>query len=368
MEERCITGSSSCNLASLFNDIGIGLRGEYAPLNGNVMLYRSPVDRRLHLQNATLGIWRQDSQNRILYADASGDGYVDLWQHERDGEITSSLLLTSQGLILARDGEVKLKSISLPPLDYQSPPPVDHQSWQVIRDALLADFDAQPASLQAMFDQFSGEVSTLHGASVGPAQAGGAELAFSLQLAPGFSFEGQPWLDLAEAAPGDYLVTGTEYFDIQPLVTGQLSLELASIDQGLKVGEMAGVPVVVTNPGAQASEDVSLAVYAVQGERVQPVARQALHIPASQVKQIIVSWQPASGGKWDLLVNLEDAEGQVLTSQMESVQVAGDEHTVLGLTLQPQSLALVLLGLAGLVIFLVVMVWRLLKPVPTRLQ
>ena len=332
------------------------------------MLYRSPVDRRLHLQNATLGIWRQDSQNRILYADASGDGYVDLWQHERDGEITSSLLLTSQGLILARDGEVMLKSISLPPLDYQSPPPVDHQSWQVMRDALLPDFEAQPASLQAMFDQFSGEVSTLHGASVGPAQAGGAELAFSLQLSPGFGFEGQPWLDLAEAAPGDYLVTGSDHFDIQPLVTGQLSLELASIDQGLKVGEMAGVPVVVTNPGAQASEDVSLAVYAVQGERVQPVARQALHIPASQVKQIIVSWQPASGGKWDLLVNLEDAEGQVLTSQMESVQVAGDEHTVLGLTLQPQSLALVLLGLAGLVIFLVVMVWRLLKPVPTRLQ
>lgn len=313
LQYRCATGAETCNFSKLFYDIGEGLRGEYAPLNGKVELYRNSLDGRLHLKGSVQGVWRLDEENVIRFYDRSGDGYLDLWQHERQGEVVASLAWSPELLLFAQGDEVQLKQARLPAADYRALPPSDHASWLAMQQALEVDgATGRPGSLQEMFARVEGATATLSGGRVEQVQPSETGLNFVLKLLPGYRLDGEHLIQLDGLAAGDYLASGEAQINLQPYQGARVQLELDAPEAVAGIEEVQQVRLNLANLGALDLYGLELSAHALQGQEVITLTQQTLDLAAGGGQQRLLTWQPPGQGPWELRARLEAPEGALL--------------------------------------------------------
>lgn len=353
VQNGCMTGGGSCDLSSLYNDIRIGMRAEYGQIDSSVRLFRSPIDRRLHLTGLDLGVWRLDEQNLIRYYDRSGDGYADLWQHESNGIIFSTLAWTPDYLFLASFDQLAIKKISLPVADYETRPPVDHQTWQAMVQALALDPTRLPGSLQAMFDQFPGEVQRITQVQKFVAEQAVGGMRFLTDLSPNHRSQGPVFLDLEQISSGEYLITPGQALSIAPIRLSEINLSLLPLRQPLLTGQPGELILVVSNRGDL--EAAGRVVVEMQRDS-QPLKAldQAISLYADQQRQVLVSWQPPLEGNWQLTARFENPAGDPIANLSQTYSVLANPDTIRNPLLSRLTLTLVVLfaaafiGLTGL--------------------
>ena len=203
------------NALSGTSDVAVGRRGEYSlSPESATTLYFSPVDGELHLRHAEGGVWNLDESRYLRYADADGDGYIDVWSLEKRSvasaepneraetppadpeaaegepvtEVLEQLIYADGYLVLATEHGVTLRQVTLPPPPFEVKPPTDKASWQVLKS--LLEEHAKPFSpndLTRAFEQFSGPTADVPRAklsSYGAGSQGGFSLSLDIPAIP----------------------------------------------------------------------------------------------------------------------------------------------------------------------------------------
>jgi hypothetical protein len=348
-EAGCLLGGPDCDLGPYLTDIAVGLRGEYAFLNNDIArLYLSPIDRRLHLRNASLGLWRLASDSVIQMQDISGDGYLDLWQQKVGDQITSTLIWTPTRLIFTKEDQIVVKNISIPALEFETLPPRNHEEWQELNEYLLADENNRPGSLLAMFNQFEGELSIIQGAKIGAVHAWPGGLRFNLRLLSGYSIQGDERLGIENEIAGDYQVSLLDRWDIQPLVPQLPRINLLPPNAAQRASQPINIQVQIENPGMQDFPDSYMILEAGRGEQVLEILRQPVDILAGENQIFSNAWQPVGSGFWTLRSRLVSADNQIIQSAEAEYYYPYETQGILQMTTNTRIAVPLLLSLLGL--------------------
>lgn len=349
VQASCLTGGGSCDLSALYTNIGTGMRAEYGQIDASPRLFRSPIDRRLHLTGLDLGVWRLDEQNLIRYYDRSGDGYADLWQHESNGIIFSTLAWTPDYLFLASFDQLAIKKISLPATDYETRPPIDHQTWQAMVQALALDPARLPGNLQAMFDQFPGEVQRITQVQKFVAEQAVGGMRFLTELSPNHRSQGPVFLDLEQISSGEYLITPGQALAIAPIRPSEINLSLLPLRESLLTGQPGELILVVSNRGDLEATG-RVVVEMQQDSQPLKVLDQALSLYADQQRQVLVSWQPPMEGAWQLTARFENPAGDPIANLSQTYSVLANPGTIRNPLLSRLTLTLVVLFAAAFIV------------------
>lgn len=291
-----------------FTQIGAGRRGEYTlNLGTPPWLYFSPIDARLHLLGASAGLYNIDGTRRVEYQSLAANGYIDSWQLFDGNALSQQLYQVPGGLLYAADGQVSLLTAQIQQEVFRTLPPTNRDEWVTLGQQLDANKKGFAADdLAAMFNQFTGQRSTVTGATLSDFRFTDAGYRFVLDLQPGFNLGGFPVASIG--GPGSYVVTydtTAGRFTAQPLTPAApaisgvgvpksqtaltpmtLRLQLANAGNA----DMSTLPVIVTasRPGRPPIVIVQKPVTLLGGE--QPV--------------IEVPWTPPGPGNWTVTARL----------------------------------------------------------------
>ena len=300
------TGLTDQPLAPFFNDILPGLRGEYNfDLNGQVHLYFSPVDRRLHLLGAQKGIWNlADDNGRIEYQNTDQDEYIDQWTYWVDGVSLKSLSVSHGWLVLGTENEITLSHAESPESLFVTLPPVTYEQWAALGERLRANHrDLDPTDLEAMVTQFGAPTSRIEGATLRDFRITSGGFRFVLELSPGFRVvDGEDWLGIREFSPGDYVVSYDEAFRVQPLSPAILRIEPPIDPWGVKQ-PTAYIPQEVrftlSNVGLEDALSVVVTGTASSvGREFASLGTQTVTVLAGETVPVRFAWTPGGAGTW----------------------------------------------------------------------
>jgi hypothetical protein len=164
----------------------IGDREEYDfDSVGQVKLYFSPIDRRLHLYGAKKGIlilntsqkvineWEDISKKRVQitekieYYDLNGDGYLDCWVKLANGNPENFLIHFDKIIIYSDKYNLKVKEVEVEYSIFETKPPANNEEWNLLNRQLgVYDKYIGPDDFQKMYSQFEGEEITAPGMTI----------------------------------------------------------------------------------------------------------------------------------------------------------------------------------------------------------
>lgn len=336
---------------SQFNDIRVGIRGEYR-LNSvhRPETYFSPVDNRLHLKWAEHGIWRLDGRQIVRVSNLDGDEFIDVWSREEmditvdedartvamanpepvaEPTVTASsgaeadggeplvieALYALDGHLLHTDGtNLSLVASNYETALFEALPPTDHDTWEVHR-AQLAPYQFQrrdPTNLRAWLDTFPGSRSDISGATLAHVRATADGFRFQLTLRSGYRVAGPDLLGLDGLPAGEYVVENhAGAFTVAPLLPAKVSLSVA---RPAELGAAAPARIVVENTGSADAPGLTLIVEVVLSDgSVMELVRDPVDALAGQATPVLIRIPYSVGHNAGLHTRLEDAEGQVVT-------------------------------------------------------
>jgi O-antigen/teichoic acid export membrane protein len=360
-QSQCFSGGNDCDLSTLYTDIGVGMRGEYAQLEGKVIMYHSPLDHRLHLFGAHQGVWRIDEDNIIRYYDHSGDGYIDTWENYRGEEIVARLIQSDEHLVLAQYGALEIKSIKLPAEDFLAPPPVDHAAWVNMRRAVQVEQGEIPNTLAQMFESIPVKSTRLVNATIDQVGFNRQGLQFKLILQPGFMQTEPGLLPLENKNAGNYFVIADEDFQVLPYSLQTVVLKMHVADDNPAVDKANIIILHLENTGISNTIDLLLEVKAVQGDKTIILEKQLIALPGGSEKEIRLNWHPVKGGEWTIQASLDDQTGNVLASSHLKVGVEALTTQLLPLTTPSAAMGLSMLFLLSISFLLGGVIFKILR-------
>jgi len=323
-QKRYVTGLEDKIPAQYFQKIRKGLRGE---LRGNEvgppMLYLSAVDHKLHLLGAMQGVWNFDDQAEIRYQSLKGDGYLDQWTYTAPN--LSRQLNLADGYLLYSDGtQLVLRQASVTPSLFETLPPGTPDGWKTLGQKLeAAPANFAPDDLRAMLNQFAGPEMQLSGVKLRDYRPAGRKgFRFVLELQPGFKVQGQALFDLSNFKPGEYVVTfGEAGFKVEALTPPALSASITAAD--LTQLERSNLQVQLRNEGLKDVGPSTLEIWAtfpLGGPSL--VATQTVNLKSREPLTANLSWTPPRTGKWTLVPQLRQADGQIISLSETTLQVS----------------------------------------------
>lgn len=313
-------GVSTQSPASLYSSMLAGFRGEYADVNGQVWLYFSPIDARLHLVGVDHGIYNAGNNRRVAYANLDGDSYIDSWQVYRGNEKLAALRQSARYLVYDDESRVVIQQSAVERELFRTQPPADHEEWAALGGRLDAvQGNLLPDDLGPMLAQFGGPRLTVTGASLRDYRPLGQDsFRFVLDLGQDFTVEGD-LLPLAGRKPGLYVVTfDGEKFTVRPWSAPAISAQV--MPAALTEEEIGIVPVVIRNAGLQdvAAATVELWAEPFVGESRLVVTR-TLTLNAETTQTTQFEWAPPAAGEWTLTprVKQPNLEGDGATNRSD---------------------------------------------------
>jgi hypothetical protein len=147
------------SLGPTFDELPVGLRGEYSERPGRPEVYLDPVDGRLHLLRADGGFWNLGDGRALRYLNLDGGENLDGWQLWDNGALAAQLYRVPDGLLYSDPSGTFFREAAIPAELLRTAPPANHDAWAALGERLAADGDDGPgADLRRLFDRFSGPV------------------------------------------------------------------------------------------------------------------------------------------------------------------------------------------------------------------
>jgi len=286
-------------------------------------LYFSPIDHKLHLREAESGIWNIDNQHMIRYANLDGDAYLDQWQYLENDITRRELDATKSYLLYTDENEFLLKKKNVLPSLFESLPPRTHQEWLVLGQRLKANQpDFEPVDFKAMLQQFNGQELQILGGSAREfrytAQGG---FRFVLALAPGFQVQGNDFIRVADLQPGEYSVSYTDRFVVQPL--SPPSIQVTLVAQKFSELEINPVSIQLHNNGLEDVPEATLELWATSPDgATSMVAAQNVQILAQEPMTLALEWSPALSGTWILTPKIRQLNHYLYVGKSYNITVS----------------------------------------------
>ncbi|HEX5415067.1 MAG TPA: hypothetical protein VFZ25_05330 [Chloroflexota bacterium] len=295
-----VTGLENKPPDDFYQSIAVGFRGEYdlAP-RPQPHLYFSPVDRKLHLEDAQGGVWNLNGSREIRYENLGGN-YLDRWTLVDSGVEQATLALVSGQLVLADGNGVGIKRVDDPAARFTVAPPTDHAGWTHLRDLVEQNRPSfAPDDFRAMFGQFAGPAQELPGATLWDFRATTDGFRFALGL-PAAGPVGVPWA--ARLSAGNYVVSyrAQSGYAIQPLKPAALRVEPVTIvGQSPTALQPVVLETTVRNPGNADAENQEIRFTARRaGQSARDLGADTVAILANGSARARVTWTPPSAGAW----------------------------------------------------------------------
>ena len=335
-----------------YSTIPIGLRGEYrTESNTPPNLYISPVDNRLHLLNATDGLWNVLPDGKLhpelspltnklaLHTlNLGGSSYVNGWYLEQrnqavdtlatppatsaknsepdptalptpetTGKLREALYALNGYLVYANAQDIEIQKADYTLGGATMLPPVDTATWKDAQAKLATYSKRDPLDIHSWLSVFpSSTTMTLRGAHLSDVRATSDGFRFVLRVDPDSHSEGTPLFGDAALAPGSYVVTNTKSgFTFAPLTPPALS---ATIDaSSLLIQQRIPLQVTLRNGG---SADLSKATFQLWGTSPKGdeilIASRSVSVPGNSATVETINWAAPSLGQWTLTPKLFD--------------------------------------------------------------
>jgi hypothetical protein len=297
---RYLTGLDPEPPTSVFDSVPEGFRGEYSfDLSGQARLYLSPVDRRLHLVNASHGKWNIGGARELRYGSLGGR-FVDQWSLYDAGQRLETLSVVSGRVIYTGpDGTyVGLAKTGEAPATF--PPPRNHAEWVRLR-ALLKSVQPkfEPDDLHAMFESVATSVERLPGVLLRDVKltGDGFESIAKIGARPGNA----SWLK--SVVPGDYVLryrrdSGYALDGVRPpeLHTGKLTVQPEP-----RALQPVHISVGIHNSGDGDASRAVVSFIAVGDDNQDVVLDSAVvDVPGRGTTVARATWIPPHGGEWKI--------------------------------------------------------------------
>ena len=338
-----------------FNTIGTGLRGEYRfEQAGDVRLYHSPIDQRLHLLGADGGLWQVDNETVLKLHNLDDDPYIDGWETLQDEEPREALYVSHDHIIFG-DGEgVVIRAASVPDSNYEIDPPSSAETWQAFKQKHDALQKQNPLSMHTWLRPFPGAETDISGVALSQFRA--TPDGFRFVLTPKDSVEINENALLPDIAWDSrqlvvsYSPAGFEVSEGSP---PELSLAINAIDATTWRNR---IPVYIEgyNTGSQDAERLYLTISAKRNGEEKWLSTDSVTLLAGDTHQKMLTWQPLDTGAWTIRARLNDVvDDTLITEQTHSIQVTSQlEETSIHQDLRPKLGGAVfitaLIGLLGL--------------------
>ncbi len=364
-QKRYVLGITDTPPTQYYQQIRKNLRGEFRASNGQVRVYLSPVDRKLHLQGAVQGVWNVDDKAEIRYADLDGDGYFDQWTYNQENHKVSSLNISPNYIVYADSNEATLVQAPVKPSLFDALPPASQQEWLGLGEKLGAnDFAFAANDFKLMQSQFEGAKLKIQGATLHDFRPIGKDgFRFGLDLKEGFTLEGPDWAGLGKLKPGQYFVTFNQgVWNIEPVKPANVTVKLSASD--FTFFEQAKIQIALRNDGLTdlASTTYELLARSPEGKS-SSIFTKTLSLPAQEDNKLSVNWAPTSAGDWTFVSQLRQTDGTILKLDQKvfTVQPAPPtgEATVLENSVAQNLWPLIALTLVGFAGLGAILFWRL---------
>jgi hypothetical protein len=299
-----------------WGSIPAGFRGEFQDrLDAKSTLYGSPIDRKLHLLNASGGIWTVDEGAEVRYANLAGGETIDQWrfrQRLEDGGVASSELDVSASHLVYRgiDG-IAIREAVVPPIAFTTLPPATNDEWQRLSGQLEAlGPPLGPGDFRDIMLTFPGPELAIAEASLRDYRPTDTGFRFVLQLLPGFEVQGEDLLAVAGRDPGSYAVSWDGAFAVEPLRPATIRASL-NVEPATALAQTL-VTVELRNDGLDDLRGGRLELSATSPDGISGiVATQPVDILAGEPLDVALLWGPDSPGIWHLASQVTQADGTV---------------------------------------------------------
>jgi hypothetical protein len=348
---RYLTGLDPDPPTALFDQVPEGFRGEYTfDLRGKPRLYVSPVDKRLHLVNATRGAINLGGGRELRY-ESLGGPFIEQWALLDQAKPVAVLSVVSDRAIYAGPNGTYIGTTKQTRSPETFSPPRNHSEWVNLRDKLNElEPSFEPDDLEGMFNDIVVSPLRLPGVTIRNLHrvSGGFDAIASIPT----QIAGVSWL--MDVGPGEYVLryrTGNGYTLVAvrhpPLVTG------VAVAPDLRVLQSTRVSVDVHNPGDDDEGGLLVTVIAQSDNgQTEEIGSTTLDVPAGTTRETTVEWVPPRAGEWLIRA---DVDGEAAASTRLSVppQPSGDLPSIVALQAIPSgviALGAFLLAITGLVI------------------
>lgn len=362
-----LSGSSDQPPAGYYTAMPVGMRGEYATLGGKVGIYLSAIDHRLHLLNASKGVWNVDGHTQVIYANQGGP-YLDQWSEQQDGNTTRSLRWAAGYYVYTDTGKLVIAEAPPIPAVLVTTPPANHQEWAALGQELRA---VQTPPLTTFPIIGNGRQVTLWGATMDSyhLRTGGFSVILHVKQAGGRADGEFSWAN--GLAVGDYLLgydakTG---FSIRKATPAHLNA-MVSIPPGTAhLLQPLGLRLEVSNSGdSDATANLALS-YAVSGAAT-ALTTTSVTVAGGGRMQLPLTWLPQVAG--DTAIRLELNGVTAFSSDLAVADAPHPDAALLNVGLPDWLfglLIILIISIAGTGATLVFTAWRLPgATLTTRLQ
>ena len=317
---RYVPGITDNPPTNEYSEISEGFRGEYSfYYESTPRLYFSPIDRKLHLFGAQSGVWNLGDNQRILYENLNGDGFIDHWAYWQGNLFAANLFQAKDFVILNEVGQITIRRATVPLSDFEAAPPRNNADWEAL-SASLAEYSAElaPTDFQAMQAQFRGVTYDMSGASLESFQFTGDGFQFFLEVKPGFQWTSPDILPgIGNPAPGLYLVKYNGSWSIEPETCSELDVQPGSFSLDPdQVSALVPTKIDVTleTCGLIVPTDWSVTLYARQGDTKEILAQKPIAVRNKEEVLLSGIWSAEKPGEWAIGIEAEQ-KGSSQTEQ-----------------------------------------------------
>ncbi len=288
-----LSGSSDLSPARYYTAMPAGMRGEYATLGGKVGIYLSAIDRRLHLLNASKGVWNVDGHTQVTYANLGG-AYLDQWREQQDGKTTRSLDWAAGYYAYTDTSKVVINVAPPAAATLVTTPPANHAEWVALGQAIGA---AQTAPLTTFPTLGNGPQVTFAGATMDSyhLRAGGFSCVLHIRQVGDQAGGEFGWAN--RLAPGDYLLSYDAQvgFSIHPARPAHLSAVVSIPPGAAHLLQPLGLRLEVSNSGdSDATANLALS-YTVSGAAT-ALTTTSVTVAGGGRMQLPLTWLPQVAG------------------------------------------------------------------------
>jgi len=294
-----------------------GFRMEWAMDYGSQpYLYLSPVDRRLHLLEATGGISTIDDTQSMQYENLGRSQFLNHWVYLVDGQPQKSLAVLSDFIMLSENDTITIRPLGVPEAQFITLPPRDHEEWLALGQMLdLQQRDYEAADFSSMLAQFEGPTTEIEGAALRDVRQTAQGFRFILELEPGFAIVSDPngW-GSSLTASGAYAVSfDGATWDVRSATPVALRADAPVVGepgQPARALEWTSLSTWLHNAGLEDAHD--LAVNALLSEptgQQQVLTTTVSLLPAEGSQQVTWDWAPPVAGEWQVRIEAGSEAG-----------------------------------------------------------
>lgn len=323
---KYLAGLTDESPTSHYLDIGIGLRGEFAfaPLS-KARIYLSPIDQRIHLFNASDGVYRVSNTNRIRMSDLNEDGFFDQWiLTETPGieEQERAYLRHSADVLIFSENQT-LRIVHIP--EIQEPdiiiPPRNPDEWENLQQQVQETAGTLPTrDLVQWVPETATTLLEIEGIEISHFNPTASGFQLQVRILPDFKVLSDRTnalsnrSDISEGQHHHLSYDGD--LNLSSLLSPpNLQLKPPGIQilpsQGVQ-GESIMIKALLENTGEQQTEEMDIGLYAqISGQEPILLYQELLKIPATGKVNLVHDWQPTASGDWKIWLEIIDSENNI---------------------------------------------------------